>query len=327
MRRGGEMIGNTYVKRIMVPLLLISVLLLLLVPGCKEKEATEPTATLTPTATGELSQEQMQQILADTMLAVKNAKSYKSDINMTMDMEATGGAQAGKVNVVMTTIATYDQENKNMQMSMNMNMDMETDIDMSEMEEDMQNISMEMYLFEENMYMKMDMPMIGEQWVKMPANEQMMAAYDIDMVSQQLEMLEGPGRIEFLRYEAVDGADCYVFKIVPDMKKIMEWVGQQRTTGTEIPLDNIADIADIFKDISYFVWITRDGGLMKKMDASLLMEFNAEQFGAKDGDFDSMKMKMDMGMRMYDYNKPVAIVLPEEAKDAIDMSEIGNLGQ
>jgi hypothetical protein len=303
-----------------IPLLLV-IVALLLVPGCKEKEETEPTAT--PTATDELSQEQMQQILADTITSTLNVYTYKFEMSMTTDMETTGGTQAGKLNMVMNVSGAYDQTNKNMQMTMDMNMES----DFPEFEEEMQDMSVEMYMVEESMYMKMDMPMVGEQWLKMPVSEEMTEAYNSDMVGDQLKMLEGAGKIEFLRYEVVDGADCYVFKLVPDMQKIMDWVGQQPVTGAELDSGSISNIADVFKDLTYTIWIARDSKLTQKMDANILMEFNAEQYGAESGEFDGMRMNMVMGMRMYNYNKPVSIILPEEAEDAIDMSEMGGLGQ
>lgn len=294
-------------KYIILPCLLS--VLLLLVPSCQEKE---PTETATP-PTDVPSQEQIQQLYTDAIAASLNAETYKFEMNIAYDMEATGGTEPGKVNMVMNATGAYDQINKNMHMSMDMNMDA------PEIEEGMQNMSMEMYMYEENMYMKMDMPMVGEQWIKMPVSAEMAAAYNSNMVGDQLELLEGAGEIEFLRYEVVDGSDCYVFKLIPDMQKIMEWVGQQQMGGEEFDFESIKNISDVFKDLAYIIWIARDSGYMKKMDASITMEATAEQFGAKDGEFDGMKMDMSMAIRMYDYDKPVTIVLPEEALNAAEM--------
>jgi hypothetical protein len=308
-------------KYIILPLILVVLLLLTLVAGCKEKETAEPATTPT-TTTEELTQAQMQEILIDTITATNNAGTYKYEMDMTMTMEGNGGAEAKKMKMDMTASGAYDQENKNMQINMDINMES------PDIEEDAQTMSMDMYVYEDNMYMKMEMPVIGEQWMKMPATEKAMEAYNSDMVGEQLKMLETPGEIKFLRYETVDGSECYVFQVVPDMKKIMDWMGQQQQiTGAELDTGNISNLADVFKDISYFIWIARDSGLMTKMESGMLMEFNAEQLGATGGDFDIMKMDMDMSMRLYDYDKTVTIVLPEEAKDAIDMSQMGGFGE
>jgi hypothetical protein len=307
----GQVMGKSK-KYIVLPLVL-AVLLLGLVAGCREKETATPTATPT-TASSEFTQAQMKEILVDTISATKNARTFKFFMNVTMAMEATGGTEAKQINVDMTASGAHDQENKNMQMNMDIN------VESPEIEEGAQNMSMAIYIYEDNMYMKMDMPIIGEQWVKMPVSDKAMAAYDSDMVGEQLKMLETPGEIKFLKYETVDGSECYVFQITPDMHKIMEWVGQQQQiTGAELDTEDIGNLSDVFKNISYLVWVARDNNLLKKIDASMLMEFDAAQFGEKGGDYDNMNMNMNMGMRLYDYDEPVIIELPEEAKDAIEM--------
>jgi hypothetical protein len=298
-------------KYIILPLML-AVLLLAFVPGCKEKETAAPTTTPT-TTTEELSQEQMQQIFAGAIVATKNAQTFKFDMDMRSEMEATGGTEEGKSNVSMKATGVYDQAAKKIHVNMNINMNMNA----PQMDEKEQSIAMDMYLLEDTMYIKTDMPFIGEQWLKVPVNAQMSEIYNADMVSEQLKMLESPAEIKFLRYETVDGSDCYVFQVVPDMMKIVEWLGQQQMAGTGFDAEKIKNITDVFKNIYFNVWIARDSGLMKKMEGSMVIDLNAEDYGAASGDFDNMNM--NTGMRLYDYNVPVTIELPEEAKDAVEM--------
>jgi hypothetical protein len=294
--------------------LLLAVLLLTLVPGCKEKETT-PTATTPATGASEFTQEQMQQIFAETIAATKNTQTYKFDMDLTTAMEATGGPEAGKLNMSMNTTGAYDQANQKMHLNINMNMK----VNVPEMDESEQNMAMDMYMVEDTMYVKTDMPFLGDQWIKMPVDKEKATGFDAHMVSEQLDMLESPVEIEFLRYEMVDGSDCYVFQVTPDMTKIMQWLAQQQMTGTEFDAEKIQNLADIFKEISYNVWITRDSKLMKKIDGSLLMDLIPEEFGAESGAFDNMNINLSTGMRLYDYNVPVTIELPEEAENAVEM--------
>jgi hypothetical protein len=319
------MMLNKLVKGTTAPLLMIFILLLSLIAGCNgEKAAPETTAplpaTTTPTPeTTALNQLQIQQILVDTIMAVKNTEKYKFSMDMTSVMIATGGTQAGDMNMSMNATGYYDQINKNAHLTSDINIDM----DFPEMEEGAQSVSMDMYLLEGTIYIKMNMPVLGEQWLKMTATEEMLKTYNTDMVNEQLKLLESPGTIEFLRYETLEGNSCYVFKIIPDMKKIMEWVMKQQMADTGLKAESAANIADMFKDLTYNIWVTKDDKLITKMDATINMEFTKEQLGETSGEIDGMTMSMDMVMKMYDYNVSETIILPEEAKDAIEIPGTG----
>jgi hypothetical protein len=302
-------------KYIVLPLLL-ALLLLTFVPGCKDKETTEPATTTPAAGTSEFTQEQMQQIFADAIKATKNAQTYKFDINLTSDMEATGGAEAGNANMSMNATGVSDQTEKKMHTNVDINMS--TNMNIPGTEEGERNIAVDMYTVEDTMYVKTNIPFLGDKWLKVPANAKTSEVYNSDIVSEQLKMLESPAEIKFLRYETVDGDDCYVFQVVPDIMKIVEWLGQQQMTGTGFDAEKIKNIADAFKNISFDVWIARDGGLMRKVDGNILMDLSADESGAS-GAFDNMKMNMTAGMRLYDYNVPVTIELPEEALNAIEM--------
>jgi uncharacterized protein YkvS len=77
----------------------------------------------------------------------------------------------------------------------------------------------------------------------------------------------------------------------------------------------------MFKEFSYVTWIAKDSKLIKKMSAAMLMEIKAGQAGVTESDFDSMSMDIDLDMIMKNYNDPVSIVLPEEAKQAIEIPQ------
>jgi len=111
------------------------------------------------------------------------------------------------------------------------------------------------------------------------------------------------------------------------METMMDWLATQQGPVGGFSPDDISNLADVFRDIYYVIWIDKDRGLMIKMDASMLMEFTPEEFGADTDEFDNMTMDVTMSMKMYDYGKPVTIVIPEEAEDAMDMSDMGSFGQ
>lgn len=300
-------------KIMALPLLLAVILAVLSLYGCGGNGA-ESDGT---GGGGELTEQEAQQMVADSMVAMRNVNSYTFSMDMEMTMEATGGSSPGKVSTSMESSGAADIPAKKMKMSFELSID---EIDIEDQPEDMmQNISAEMYMIGETAYMKMDIPEMGEQWVKMPLTEEMKEAYNLDMVEQQLEPLETAADIEYLKSEKIDGSDCYVLKIVPDLTAMMDWFeGQQMATGG-LDFGEMGNLEDVFDEISYTVWIDKDNELIRKMDINMVMEMDAEQFGAGESEFDNMSMDISMQMNIRDFNEPVSIDLPEEAEDAPEM--------
>lgn len=296
-----------WIKNTAVLLLLAIILAPLLFTGCGEKEA------------GQESSDglDLPGILGDSILAMKNVNSYTYVMEMKMALEATGGSSPGRVSTSMQSSGAADIAAKKLKTAFQMHLD---EIALEEQPEDMpRDFSAEMYMIEDTLYMKMDLEDLGEQWVKTPLTEELKEAYNLDIVAQQVTPLETATDIKFLRYETVDGSECYVLKMVPDIASMKDWLqGQQMTQGA-FDFNEIANLQDIFKELAYTVWITKDGKLMKKMDVSMLTELSPAQVGVEDTEFDKMTMKIDLEVTIKDFNQSVSIVLPEEAEDATEM--------
>lgn len=300
---------SKWIKIITLPLLLAIILTPLLFTGCGEKEAGQEA-----TAGGM----DLPKILGDSMVAMKSVNSYTYTLEMTMAMEATGGSSPGKVSTSMQSSGAADMAAKKMKMGFAMHLD---EITVAEQPDDMpRDFSAEMYLMEDTLYMKMDMPDIGEQWIKMPFTEQMKEVYDLDMVKQQMAPLEKAIDIKFVKYETVDGSECYVLKIVPDAASMKEWFQSQQMTTGAFDFSQLDNMQDIFKDLAYTVWIAKDGNLIKKMNIGMTTELKPAQVGVDESEFDTMTMKIDLEMTINDYNKSVSIILPEEAENAVETS-------
>jgi hypothetical protein len=297
-------------KILFLSLLSVLVLALLAIAGCGEKETAPGT---TQAATSELSQQEIQQVINDSMLSIATLKTYKFDGNTDMAMESTGGDEPFEMKMAINMTGIFDMAEREMKMNMDMSMESE----MMPPDLDMQNVSMEMYLIADSFYMKMDMPQVGEQWLKMPFSEEMKELYNLDIVDQQLEMLKSVTDLKLLRYESYDGSECYVLEMVPDIAAIMSWLGQQ--LPTDVPLESLEIASKMFDELTYTVWVTKDTRLLKKMDAKMIMKMDAADFGGEDTDFEKMTVDMTMTMRIYDQDVPVSITLPPEAEDAIEI--------
>lgn len=314
--------GKRYIiKKILIPLLLLMfVFSMVIITGCGEEEttpvSTSPATVQPATTTAELTQQQLQKIYNDSTFALQNIDTYKFDMDMDMSMEVTGGDEPGEMTMKISTTGAYDKKANEMFMDMSMKMDMPMDLDTDSPGLNMDNISMKMYILDGYMYMNMDMLGMGDQWIKTSYSEEIAKMYSLNMVDQQIELLESVTDVKLLRYETMDGSECYVLSILPDMKDIMSWIGE------EIPADldtiSIDEISEIFKDLVYIVWISRDTGLMLKMDAMMSIDMSSDMFDEGE-DFGTMTMDISLTMNLYDHNEPVSIVLPPEAENAMEI--------
>lgn len=293
-------------KILALPLVLVMILAVPALAGCGGKVVETGT-------TGGLTAQELQQVLSDSMLAVKNATSYGFSLDMSMNAEAIGGTQAGKMGMTMGADGVADLAN----MAMRFGLDMSVTQDIPGEDNTPQSISAEVYMLDNVMYMKMDVPGAGEQWIKTPVTENVTQSYDLDMVNQELTPLETATQIEFVKYETVDGSKCYVLTVAPDIASIKEWLAQQEMTSGAMDWNSLTQEA--FKELSYTVWIAQDTKLMKKLNMAMLLEMTAEQAGSNASDFDKMTLDLNMNMLMKHYNESVSIVLPDEAQNATEM--------
>lgn len=294
------------IKILAVPLLLAIILVLLAFPGCGGKGG-----GLFQTTSGELSDQELQQVITDAMSAVRGATSYAFSLDMDMNAEATGGTQAGKMGMNLKSNGKTDITADNVYMDMDMSVEQEG--------QGSQSVSAEMYMFTDWLYMNLKMSGVGEGWVKTPVNEATKQDYNLDVVGEQLAPLESMGKIGFVKYESVDGSQCYVLQVVPDLQAMKEWLDEEQLTAGSFDWSQVENLGDIFKEIYYTLWVAKDTKLIKKMQLAMSMELTAAQAGVTESDFDKMTMDIAMSMALKDFNKPVSIILPDEAKDAEEM--------
>ena len=287
-------------------------------PGAGQTTAVTSTTSAAPAAGASLSGDEMQQIVGESTQALQNAGSYKFDIAMHTVMATTGGDQPGSMDMVMEMNGVSDVTDKESYASLNISIDS----DLMPSESGTQNVSTELYVLTDYVYMKTNLMSMDDQWLKVPLSEEAEKAFDLNMVDRQVAALESLQDVEFLRFEDFDGSECYVFHVVPDMGAIMSWIGQ------EIPADvDMADldrVSEMFKELSYTLWIARDTGLLKNIDSVIRVEIDAGEFASGgNADFDTLTADMNLTMALHDYNGPVDITLPPEAANAFELPGAG----
>jgi hypothetical protein len=231
------------------------------------------------------SQLDLPQILSDSMFAMKAASSYTHSMEMNMNMEATGGSTAGTASMSMGSNGVTDVASKQMQM----NLDISMNQDVPGMEGSLE-YKAEIYALKDWIYMKLD-----------------------------IAGMENDTQIEYIKSETIDGSDCYVLKIVPNLAAMKEWLNSQQLTSGSFELSQIENLEDIFKKLSYNVWIAKDTKLIKKMNVQMTAVFSATQLSIEESELDQMTMDVEIKMTLTHYNDPVSITLPDEAENATEI--------
>ena len=255
---------------------------------------------------------QYQQVLNDSLLAMKNSVTYKFALNIAIAMDVKGGSTAGKLNIGSTMNGTVKQNTNEMQMDMNMSLNS----NQADIAPSAQNVSLQMYVMGDTLYLGMDVPTSGRQWFKAAYSEDIASLYDLNEVTQQLAPLAANvTNLKYVKSETFDGSECYVLTMTPNKAQIIPWLSQ------DLPANVKADQATkIFKQLSYTVWIAKDSGQLKNLAGTMQLQINAGQFSGSDSvDLSSLTMNLTLTMKLYDYNIPASITLPPGTNSAQEL--------
>jgi Family of unknown function (DUF6612) len=249
-----------------------------------------------------------QEVLTNAITAMQKITSYKLDYNLTMDMDMTG-AQAMQMAMDGGGTGAMDVTNQKIQMTMDADVEI-PGVGTSKMN---MTMSMEMFLVEGWLYTKMTIPGSAVQWSKMEIPD----ITSQDQAAQLLLLMESAIETNLKGSEKVNGVDCYILEVVPDMEALWEWaMSQQGSTFTgKIDLSKF-DLSKIMKDVSLKYWIAKNNYQIIKAGTGMTMDADAESLGVTTEEFDSMTMTMNFDMTFSDYNKAVTIELPADAKNA-----------
>jgi hypothetical protein len=257
-----------------------------------------------------VSAEKIKEMALDS---VENIDTYKFDMDMTVEVQLSN--KTSKVEMITTSSGSGVVDNLNKRMKMTTRMEMPEKILQKPMET-------EMYLFDNAIYMKVDIGIPGTpvRWIKMkiPDYEEHWESYN--QLDQQMELLN-ISDVELLEDEEVNGVDCYVLKITPDLKRYWEIMMKQE--GMSELMQNLKQnvsidiIQKIIKEIYIKQWIAKDTKFLMKEQVQIKIVISSEDLNVTK-DF-TMTIEEKIDVIFYDYNKPVLIELPEEAKSALEL--------
>lgn len=231
-----------------------------------------------------------QEIAEAAILASAEINTYQFDMDMEMTTAIPGEAP---VTMTMDMNGALDMPNTKMYA--------DTQLTMSILLETVQ-MSMEMYIIGDWMYMKVEMFGLPPEWMKTQMPEEEMASIweQQDIAYQQHYLLTGFSEVELLGTETVNGVECYKLRVITDMEKLLEWAGVQ---GELEGLEGL-DPEDVITDYSMTQWIAKDTHITIKSITELTMTV------------EEATTSMTQTTLMHHINEPVTIELPPEAEAA-----------
>lgn len=261
-----------------------------------------------------------EEIAEGVMESVDNASSYQFDMDMTMDMTGEAEGEVIDIDMSMSMVGAIDYNNMQMMMDIDMNMAMPGEDDME--------MAMQTYVVDDTMYMMADMAMLGmtePMWMKSALPEEDWADISgqmnqVDYIAELLDAVE----VNLIGSETIDGIDCYVLELIPDVDQLWQLAMQQSDIGGQGMLPSIDDelLSEMFQDFSVKYWVAKDTYLLAKAIIDWTMELTPEAMGYPDEE-GVVNMDVSIIMLAYGYNEPVSIVLPPEAEDAEEMPMMG----
>jgi hypothetical protein len=257
---------------------------------------------------GQATELTAQEVVTKVINAYSSVQTVKMDSTMSMTMETTGGEES--LDVQMDMVVNGSMNVKDTGLSLTMTMDMDIPVIGK------QTISSDVYIVDDWVYTKVDVPGVGDRWIKTKLDSAAWAQQD--QLARQIEFLKTAIAVTSAGSETVDGVECYVLEIKPDMAMLMAFITSQMGQEAHVDLPEDVDFAEMFKSLTIKEWIAKDSYLPVKADMQMVMEINAEDLGETSADFDKMTMDMSVVMKYSDYNQPVTIVLPAEAANAIE---------
>jgi hypothetical protein len=242
---------------------------------------------------GEGEAEPVEEIADAAVAAYAGLDTYRFDMDMTMEMDVTGGDDTVDGTVAVEMNSASDKVNqrayRNMQVSADIPPAMEGEV--------------EMYTMDDYAYLRTSMPAEPPTWLKWEICLPCGGKEKLDIVGQQADLLEDSIEVEVIDTDTLDATECYVLEVRPELEKLWEWMKEQYGIGERLP-DLESDLNEVISDVSINQWIAKDTYYTLKSTIDITLT--------------SLAWTLDITATVvvYDVNQPVNIELPPEAEDA-----------
>jgi outer membrane lipoprotein-sorting protein len=246
-----------------------------------------------------------QEIIDGVIESYDNIKTYQFELYMNMHAAGEAEGESLEHTVVMDNSGTLDLENMLMKVNLSAGSGDET-------------MRLESYIIDGVMYVKPEAPGEQSMWMKQEAPvevwERMSASSGIENYKELLRTAQ----VEVTGSEKVDGIDCYVVQLDPEMAELyqtaMDPAGGIGQAGM-LPQVPEELLQEIFNSFSVKQWIAKDTYFLTKVEIDMNIESTPELMDYL-GEEGETSLDITISFLAYNYNQPVNIELPPEAEEA-----------
>jgi len=251
------------------------------------------------------------EIVNSAVAAATKVDTYRYDLDMKTDYKydvttdaLVGGNATRKIDVALSLVGRVESDQMDVsgiiavtKKQIQVNIDYDASLQGQPMR---QLLSLELVTIGNESLMKVVVPSgpsSGEHWSKTGLD---VWEY-LDQATQQIDLLKTATEVELWGMENVDGIDCYILKNIPDSEKLARWLSRQLAL---ISFGNVQAKKEELLSFSIRLWIAKDSYLLTKTEFEI-------KHRDRDGDNDIKGQ-----LNFYDYNQPVSITIPQEAREA-----------
>jgi hypothetical protein len=247
-----------------------------------------------------------QEIIEGVIESYDNIKTYQFELDMNMHATGEAEGEALEHTVIMDNSGTLDLENLQMKVDLSAGSGAEM-------------MRLESYIIDGVMYVKPEAPGEQSMWMKQEAPLEVWERMSASSGIENYRKLLRTAQVEVIGSEKVDGIDCYVLQLNPEMAELyqtaMDPVGGIGQAGMLSPVPEEL-LQDMFSSYSVKQWIAKDIYFLTKVEIDMTIESTPELMDYL-GEEGETFLDISINFLANNYNQPVIIELPPEAEEAI----------
>jgi hypothetical protein len=178
------------------------------------------------------------------------------------------------------------------------------------------SLTTETYIVAETLYTRVSLPETPGAWIKQSISDFPQWWQQNNELDLRRGLLQD-SLMKRLPDEEVQGIDSYVLGVTPDIQKMWQFIQRQG----EIPTGAVSpqQLREMFKEMSMKAWIAKDTYLPLRFETQARTEMSAQIIPEFPPEMGKLEMSTRSEMQLYNYNQPVSIELPPEAREAAEL--------